>query len=130
MGIVTGIARVVLGPVFDLVENLFTKYVNKQITIEEVRRDIEIARTRAEASLEREVTQRFEAFQETLRSSPMLQRLLSAVVISQLCILLFYQFGVPAILFAFGWVWPVPELQLEWAYLLVAGSLGLKAVAR
>lgn len=130
MSIVTGIVRIVLGPLFDTVESIFNKYVNKQISFEEARRDMEIARTNAEVSIEVELTKRIEAWQETLRASPILQRLLSVVVVTQLCVLLFYQLVTPAILFAFGWPFPTPHLQLEWAYLLVGGALMIKTATR
>ena len=69
-------------------------------------------------------TKQYAEFQQTLRSSPVVQRAFVAVIVTQLIVLLWYQIGVPALVYLAGQPWPSAGATVEWAYLLLALCLG------
>lgn len=130
MTVLSSIVGIVTAPFFKTIENVIHDLTTKQISEIEARTEIERIKADMAAKLESEVTAQYESWQTTLRGSILLQKLTAAVCITQLMVLLFYQLGVPAILFVAGWQFPTPDVQLEWAYALIAGAIGLYGIIR
>lgn len=64
------------------------------------------------------------ATQDTLKTSPILQRAWAATLFLQVFVLVWYQVGAPAFQVITGAPWPSPGVSLEWAYLLIATMIG------
>lgn len=120
----------ILGGVLDLAQ----KYIAKQITMEQLKtqllslmvssaRDIEIAHADA-------LTKTYAEFQQTMRSSVLVQAIWASVVISQTIVLVWHQLGIPALCYFVGNAkcYPSSGATVEWAYLLLAGLMGMAPV--
>jgi hypothetical protein len=70
----------------------------------------------------------FEAFQATLRQSPMMQKAWCWVVYSQLAVLLWHQVGIPAFVKVFGGSYPSSGSTVEWSYALIGFMFGAGAM--
>lgn len=130
MSIVTAIVSAVTAPFFNTVQAVFHDFVNKQISQTEANAKIETARMDMQAKLESEVTAQYESFQQTLRGSVILQRLTAAACVVELMVLVFYQLGVPAMRFIWAWDFPRPDVDINYAYVIVLGTLGIYSLAR
>jgi hypothetical protein len=108
----------------------FKAYENKQISVEQLKdqlyglmvgaaKDIEVAYADALAKT-------YASFMQALVQSPILQRVWAFVTISQACMILWFQVGIPLVI-VMGWVhqWPSSGSTAEWAYLLVGACLGM-----
>jgi hypothetical protein len=116
---------------------VFDAYLKKEITGEQLRaqvleavlatiREIEIAQADALAKT-------YAAFMQALAQSKLMQRVWACAVISQLVVLIWHQLGIPALaaivhLWSPGWSYPSSGATADWAYLLVAGLLGMGPV--
>lgn len=109
---------------------LFTAYINKQISIEELREKMVVACVGAFTSIETShsetLAKTFGSFMQATEKSLLLQVVWASVTISQLLVLLWHQVGIPAIV-ALHWVkvYPSSGGTVEWAYALVGACVGL-----
>ena len=131
-----GIASVIAGPLVDTLigkgTELFKAYLNKQISVEELRTALIKVVVEAFADIEKShaeaLTKTYESFQQTLRTSPELVRMFKVVVYSQTFVLLWHQWFIPFYLYFFappGARYPSSGTTAEWAYLLLGGLCGL-----
>lgn len=74
------------------------------------------------------IAKTFESFQQTLRTSPMMQEAWCVVVYSQLAVLLWHQAGIPAFVKLTGTGWPSSGTTSDWAYALLAFMFGAGAM--
>jgi hypothetical protein len=108
---------------------IFTAYVKKEITEAELKeklteallsafKEVEVAHADALAKT-------YASFMSAMAQNVMMQRIWSAVVLSQLGVLLWHQLGIPAIV-ALGIIdrYPSSGSTVEWAYALIAACLG------
>jgi hypothetical protein len=130
--ILAAIAKILTGGLLDKITGLADSYLKGQITKAEFEAKVKIEAGKAQAELEQEwvkaSTAQYESFQTTLRTSDILQRAYAMVMISQLFVLLWYQWGASAFKLVTDVVWPSPGATIEWAYLLVGGAMGLGPV--
>jgi hypothetical protein len=122
------VADILTGGLIDKITGLADSYMKGQVTkaqfdaqvkIEAGKAGVEIEQAWAKAS-----TEQYESIQKTLRTSVILQRAYAVVMISQLFVLVWYQIGAPAFLLATGTAWPSPGTTIDWAYLLLAITIG------
>jgi hypothetical protein len=122
------IADILTGGLIDKITGLADSYLKGQVTkaqfdaqvrIEAGKAGVEIEQAWAKAS-----TEQYESIQKTLRASVILQRAYAVVMISQLFVLVWYQIGAPAFLLVTGTAWPSPGTTIDWAYLLLAITIG------
>ena len=130
--IIAGVAKAVTGPfISKLTDNLADvakAYINKEISEAEFNSRIAVAVremcAKVEVALSEAATKQFESFQQTVRQSPVVARAFAAVIVTQLFVLLWYQWGASAFLLATGRVWPSPGATVDWAYAILALCLG------
>lgn len=124
---------------FDTALKAFTAYENKQITKEQcmaqvneamlsAAKDVEVAAYNALAST-------YGSFMNALAKSVLMQKAWVATVFSQLFVLTWHQFFIPIIVILVHWYWgdmswkyPSSGTTVEWAYLLLAGLMGMAPV--
>src|SRR5690606_5411041 len=70
----------------------------------------------------------YASFMQAMAQSKLMQTVWGAVVISQLFVLLWHQAGIPALVYLTGAGYPSSGTTVEWAYLLLAGCLGMGPV--
>jgi hypothetical protein len=128
LALVTALAPLIIGKAADA----FAAYANKQITIAELNARVEQALIEAFAEVMKAqsdaLAKTFASFTDLAKNSRMVRVVWSAVVLSQLGVLLWAQVGIPAYVRAFGGTWPSSGATIDWAYLLVAGLCGLGPV--
>lgn len=128
LALVTALAPLLIGKAADA----FTAYANKQITLAELNARVEQALIEAFAEVMKAqsdaLAKTFASFTDLAKNSRMVRVVWSAVVLSQLGVLLWAQVGISAYLRAFGGSWPSSGATIDWAYLLVAGLCGLGPV--
>ena len=127
MGIVNGI--------LDKALEAFKAHEQKQITKEQLAtqlyglmleavKAIEVAHAEAVAKM-------YTAFIGAMQASALMQRVWAAATLSQLFVLIWHQFFIPLIVLIVreygdaNWRYPSSGTTVEWAYLLLAGLLGL-----
>ena len=117
-----------VGSLVDRISGIAEAYIKKEISEAEFRAQTNQAVVGAFAEVEKAwadaATKQYAEFQQTLRSSPVVQRAFVAVIVTQLIVLLWYQVGVPALVYLAGRPWPSAGATVEWAYLLLALCLG------
>lgn len=122
------IVKLLTGGLLDRVIGIYDKYAAGQITKAELDAGIQKARIEAETAAQAEFSQMAtaiaESTQATVRASEVIQRAYAAVMFLQLAILAFYQIGAPAFQVITGTPWPHPGIVIEWAYALLAVTLG------
>lgn len=133
--IVAAIVKGLVGGALGSIENIATAFINKQVSKEqfeaELRQigikalaDAEVAGAEAEARI-------FEAAQETVRASFSApswwtRNVWAFVVTSQTIVLLWFQIGVPFLVYFTGMPFPrTGDDLLKWAYAVVIGALGV-----
>lgn len=96
----------------------FTAYLNKQISIEELRSRVQIALSASFAEIEKShadaLAKTFESFTGAMIASRLVRWVWATVVLSQLGVLTAHQTGFIA-----------ASASIEWAYLLIGGLCGL-----
>lgn len=117
--------KVITGGLADKLLDLYKLKQDGKITQAEYDRDVAIAKQEAEVKLQETSAKMMESAQQTIRSSPALQRALAITIFMQLFVLFWYQFGVSAFKLATGVDWPMPIASIEWAYLLLAAMIGV-----
>lgn len=127
------IAKLIFGGLLTTIDSIMRSFTAGKISEQEARAKIEAAQAdalaRTEAAWADSAARQQESFQASVRNSVVLQRAVAALIIVQLMVLLFYQIGVPYMEFI-GYAWPTPQIQLEWCYALLLGSVGLGALVR
>lgn len=113
-------------------------FQDRKITEAELIEKLRAALLQAFADVERAhadlIAKTFESFQQTLRTSPMMQRAWCWVVYSQLAVLLWHQVGIPATVIVVrsfyvpGWNYPSSGSTVEWAYALLGFMFGAGAM--
>ena len=115
----------VTGPILDKVFNLIETTQKIKLDREKIRADLQTQLASTDADL---LKGTFESFQATVRSSPIMQRYIAAVGISQLAVLMWYQLGVPLLIYYGLGPWPSPGATVDWAYAIIAGTTGVALV--
>jgi hypothetical protein len=126
--IITAIAPMLIGKLADA----FSAYEKKQITLAELNAKVsealmqcfsEVMKSESDA-----LAKTFATFGQVLINSRLVRIVWAIVVLSQLCVLLWLQIGISALVYVFGGAWPSAGATGDWAYLLIAGLLGLGPV--
>lgn len=135
MSFFSGIVGSMIGPIVDKIigpfTDLFKSYLNKQITIEELRAKMTATMlesfTAVEKSHSETLASTYKDFQESLRSSLLVKVVWASVTISQLLVLLWHQVGISTLCYFVGnkACWPSSGETVVWAYALVGASVGL-----
>lgn len=122
------------GGLLDRAEGLFQAYLNKEITREQLAVDLQKAVLATFADVEKAYAQSlsatFASFMEAASKSRLMQATWAAAALSQLFVLIWYQFVVPAIV-TLGWVkhYASAGATVDYAYFLLALCLGGGAIA-
>jgi predicted flavoprotein YhiN len=129
LSIVMAIAPLLIGKLADA----FSAYEKKQISLAELNAKVsealmdcfsEVMKSQSDA-----LAKTFASFGQIMINSRLVRIVWATVVISQLGVLLWLQVGISALLYYHGGhSWPSAGATGDWAYLLVAGLLGLGPV--
>lgn len=126
--IAAAIIKILTGGLLDKITGLADSYMKGQITRAQFDAEVKIEAGKAGVEIEqawaKASTEQYESIQKTLRASVILQRAYAVVMISQLFVLVWYQIGAPAFLLVTGTAWPSPGTTIDWAYLLLAITIG------
>lgn len=116
------------GKLLDKVTGLAELYLKKEISDAEFKSRVEIEVQNTVRDVEKAwaeaVAKQFESFQQTVRQSPVVARAFAAVIVTQLFVLLWYQWGASAFLLITGTPWPSAGATVDWAYSILALCLG------
>ena len=116
------------GKLLDKVSDLAELYLKKEISNAEFRSrvEIEVQNTvrETEKAWAEAATKQFESLQQTVRQSSVVARAYAAVIVTQLFVLLWYQWGASAFLLITGTPWPSAGATVDWAYAILALCLG------
>lgn len=127
-GLLAGLLKALSAPFVDRIEGLVGAYFNKQISEAEFKYRVEIAVQENNAEIERAwadaATKQYAEFQATARQSPVIARAYAAVIVTQLFVLLWYQWGASAFTLITGTTWPSAGATVDWAYAILALCLG------
>ncbi len=125
---ITAILNVITGGLFKTVTDLGQAYFNKEISREDFESRIAIAQSEAQKAIEvawaQASAQMTESAQATVRASPVIQRAYAGVMFIEVAILAWFQIGTSAYEILTGTPWPTPIINVDYAYLLVAATLG------
>lgn len=115
-----------------LADKLLELYKLRQdgvISEAEFKSKVEVAKQEANAQVQKawaEASSKImESVQQTVRTSPVIQKAYAIVMFMQLFVLVWYQVCVSAFKLATGIEWPAPGASIEWAYLLIAAMIGV-----
>lgn len=116
---------------------LFEAYFKKEITQAQLHAGLVQALIGGAVEVEKahadSITKTYASFMDAVKGSPALQRMLAIVVYSQLFVLFWHQFCIPAIVafvryyYVPGWNYPSSGSTVDWSYALIAGLCGLGA---
>jgi hypothetical protein len=127
-GLLKVLAAPFIGKLTDSIADVAKAYFNKEISEAEFKSRTAIAIQETFAKVEiawaEAATKQFESFQQTARQSPIIARAYAAVIVTQLFVLLFYQWGASAFLLITGTPWPSAGATVDWAYAILALCLG------
>lgn len=116
------------GSVLDKVTGVFELYLKKQISEAEFKSRVQIAVQETVKETEKQwadlAAKQYSEFQQTVRSSEIVQRAYVAVIVTQLAVLVFYQWGASAFVLITGQAWPSAGATVDWAYAILALCLG------
>jgi hypothetical protein len=117
-------AKMMAGGVLDLIK----QYQEGKITEAQMKAEVEKASIEAmlkvEVAYAEAATEQFKAFQESVRASPQVARAFVVVMVTQLFVLLWAQWGAAAFELATGVAWPAPNATVDWSYAILALCLG------
>jgi hypothetical protein len=126
--IIAALSGPIVGRLTDSIADVAKAYLSKEISEAEFKSRTAIAVQDAFREVEKAwaeaATQQFESFQQTVRQSPVVARAFAAVIVTQLFVLLWYQWGASAFLLITGTPWPSAGATVDWAYAILALSLG------
>ena len=117
------IIDVLSGGLFKTVENVIHDLATQKIGEAE-------AKARIEASWADATAKAYASFGDLVGKSPILQRYIAAAGISQIAVLIWYQIGVPLLVYYGLGPWPSAGATVDWAYAIVAGTTGVGLVER
>lgn len=127
-GLLAGLLKVLSAPFVDRIAGLAEAYFNKQISEAEFKSRVEIAVQENNAEIERAwadvAAKQYAEFQATVRQSPVIARAYAAVIVTQLFVLVWYQWGASAFTLITGTTWPSAGATVDWAYAILALCLG------
>lgn len=115
---------------------LFKAYFDKQITEAQLREKLTEALITSFADVEKahadSLTKTFASFMDAVTKSKLMQATWAAVALSQLAVIIWFQIGVPALMFFVypGFEYPSSGTTADWAYALVMLCLGGGAYSR
>jgi hypothetical protein len=119
---------------FDAALKAFTAYQNKQISMEELKTQLQVALVDAAKEVEvahaQALANMYASFMGAVEKNPFMQWVWGCVTISQLLVLLWAQIGIPFFTMLMrqtvpDWKYPSAGTTTDWAYLLLAGCIGL-----
>jgi hypothetical protein len=116
------------------VEAIFHDYIQGKISKEQLQEKLQEAMLAAFSQVESQyldsITKTYTAFIQVAAQNPVMTRAWSIVLYSQLFVLFWHQFCIPAIV-ALGFIKTYPQsgTTVNWAYALVALCLGAPAIA-
>jgi hypothetical protein len=111
----------------------FEMYNNKQISMEELKVQLQSVLVNAVKEVEvahaDALARTYASFMGAVEKSLLMQCVWAAVTISQLCVLLWHQIGIPFFVMLMrqtvpGWSYPGSGSTVEWAYLLLGACIG------
>lgn len=118
----------IIGPFLELGK----AYMNKQISMEELRARMVTVLVSSAAEVEKtqaqELSKTYESFQVTLRQSRLVQIAWACTLFSQLAVLLWHQLGIPYFVYMTGKGYPSSGSTVEWSYALIGFLLGAGAL--
>lgn len=118
-----------LGPL----ELIFRDYLNAKISKEQLQEQMIAAMLSAFTQVETQyldsITKTYTSFIQATSQNPVMARAWSVVLYSQLGVLIWHQFGIPAFVLFTGVSYPSSGATVDWAYGLVALCLGAPAIA-
>lgn len=120
-----------LAPITDIVKSFMSKEISEAEAAEKLASAITEWSARVEIAHAETVSKTFESFQQTLRSSSIVQHAWAFLFYSQTVVLVWHQFGIPALLFFVyepGTRYPSSGGTVEWAYLLLGFMLGASSL--
>jgi hypothetical protein len=131
-GFAAKVLSIITGPFVEKITGSITElaklYVTKQISEAEFKSRTAIAVEENFREVEKAwadaATKQFESFQQTARSTPVVARAYAAVIVTQLFVLVWYQWGASAFLLITGQAWPSAGATVDWAYAILALCLG------
>ena len=115
-------------------EAVYRDYINGKISAEQLNEKLQEAMLAAFAQVETQfldsITKTYTSFLQAASQNPVMTRAWSAVLYTQLAVLIWHQFFIPAII-ATGIIekYPSSGATVDWAYALVALCLGAPAIA-
>lgn len=125
---IAAILKLLSAPFVNKITDLAHAYIKKQVSEAEFRAQVQKATLDTFAQVEQAwaeaSTKQYESFQKTARQSPVVARAYAVVIVTQLFILLWYQWGASAFLLVTGMAWPSPGTTVDWAYAILALCLG------
>lgn len=103
--------------------DIFTAYINKQITQEQLRVQLLSTFVTAFADVEKQAqqsgAQTFTAFMTAMVQSRVVQYVWASVVLVQLAVLVWAQVGIPFMVYHYGGTYPSSGATIDYAYLLI-----------
>lgn len=129
--VVKGLADTLFGKV----ESIFKEYFQGQVTKEQLLVELQKALLTSFVEVEKahaeSLSKTYQSFMDAAARNNKLAIAWAVVLYSQVVVLLWSQLGIPALCFFMGnrSCWPSAGTTVDWAYALVAGLLGLGAVA-
>lgn len=126
--VLSALVNGLLGPL----ENIFTQYINKQITKEQLAEKLQEAILATFADVEKSfydsLTKTYTAFLQTMATNTVVARAWSIVLYSQLFVLIWHQLVIPG-LATYGIQYKSSGATVDWAYALVALCVGAPAIS-
>lgn len=114
---------------FGNMRGAFEAYLNKQISLEELRAKMVVASLETAKEVEKShadaLAKTYASFMENMVKSRLLKVVWATVTLSQLCVLLWHQAGIPALVYFGHGPYPSSGSTVEWAYALLGGCIGL-----
>jgi hypothetical protein len=141
MGAITMLAALFTGPVLSALlggllgplKDMFTAYLNKEISEAELKERLQAAMLQAFADVEKSyaesLTATFQSFMQAAAQSKLMQDVWAWVACSQLAVLLWHQMGIPFVTWFFAIHYPSSGATVDWAYALVMFCLGGGAIS-
>jgi hypothetical protein len=125
------VAPLILPHLIPDVTKLAEQYLNKQITREEleagVKKAVLDAFTKISVADAEAIAKTYASAMETIGHNKLMARVWATVVLVELFVLVWHQFGISALLYLThgkAGDWPSSGATVEWAYLLLAFCLG------
>lgn len=123
-GIVGSLVDKLIAPFTDL----FKAYINKEITVEELRTRMVAAMlssfTQVEVAHSEALAKTYGDFMQAATKSRLMRVVWASVALSQLAVLLWHQIGIPAFAYYTGHAYPSSGTTVNWAYALLGFCIG------